>query len=161
MPDPAQARGKLVAKMRVAVRIRPPLPREVSRDTGKFLSCVGLGPDTDKGQTLFINSAAQPVLVTSAQAAPAEGSISRYTFDKIFAPNVGQEPVYSYTMEPLVQVLVTLASDWSLLCHVTSTLTPDWCRPCWRATTAPCWPTGRPGAGRLTPSWARARGTER
>ena len=104
-PGVAQAREKMVARMRVAVRIRPPLPREVQ--DGKFLSCVGVGPTTEKGQTIFINSSDKPVIMSSNKEAPSGGGkISRYTFDKIFAPNLDQERVYSFTMEPLVQAIM-------------------------------------------------------
>ena len=89
-----------LAKIRVAVRIRPPLPREIGSD-GRFLSCVGVGPNTDKGQTIFINSSDQPVLLAQSQGSGA--TVSRYTFDKIFPVNVSQEDVYTYTMEPLVK----------------------------------------------------------
>ena len=89
-----------LAKIRVAVRIRPPLPREIGGD-GKFLSCVGVGPNTEKGQTIFINSSEQPVLLGQSQGSGAK--VSRYTFDKIFPVNVCQEDVYTYTMEPLVR----------------------------------------------------------
>ena len=92
-----------LAKIRVAVRIRPPLPREIGSD-GKFLSCVGIGPNTDKGQTIFINSTDQPVLLGQSQGSGAQ--VSRYTFDKIFPVNVSQEDVYTYTMEPLVRQVV-------------------------------------------------------
>ena len=95
-------KSKLVAKMRVAVRIRPPLPREINSN-GKFLSCVGIGPTTDKGQTIFINSSDQPVIMSHSSNG---GKISRYTFDKIFAPNTTQDHVYNYTMEPLVQAVL-------------------------------------------------------
>ena len=90
-----------LAKIRVAVRIRPPLPREVGSD-GKFLSCVGIGPNTEKGQTIFINSTDQPVLLAQSQTS-APSQVSRYTFDKIFPVNVSQEDVYTYTMGPLVK----------------------------------------------------------
>ena len=92
-----------LAKIRVAVRIRPPLPREIGRD-GKFLGCVAVGPNTDKGQTIFINSTDQPVLLGQSQGSGA--NVSRYTFDKIFPVNVSQEDVYTYTMDPLVKQVV-------------------------------------------------------
>ena len=94
---------KLVAKIRVAVRIRPPLPREIGAE-GKFLSCVGIGPTTEKGQTIFINKTDQPVLMSHNQN--SEGKISRYTFDRIFPPNSTQGSVYCYTMEPLVEAVL-------------------------------------------------------
>ena len=97
--------GKLVAKMRVAVRIRPPLPREIGQD-GKFLSCVGIGPTTEKGQTIFINSTDKPVIMSHLDSGSTEGKISRYTFDRVFAPNFTQENVFAYTMEPLIQAVI-------------------------------------------------------
>ena len=106
MEETPKAKERLVARMRVAVRIRPPLPREVGHD-GKFLSCVGVGPTTEKGQTIFINSSDKPVIMSSTKEAPSGGGkISRYTFDKIFPPNMDQSSVYSYTMEPLVQAVM-------------------------------------------------------
>ena len=106
MDETARAKERLVARMRVAVRIRPPLPREVGQD-GKFLSCVGVGPTTEKGQTIFINSSDKPIIMTSTRDAPSGGGkISRYTFDKIFPPSMDQKSVYSYTMEPLVQAVI-------------------------------------------------------
>ena len=100
-------KGRLKARMRVAVRIRPPLPREISGD-GKFLSCVGVGPTTDKGQTVFINSTDQPILMSNAGAGAGTsgGKVSRYTFDRIFPPASDQASVYSYTMEPLVEAVL-------------------------------------------------------
>ena len=92
-----------LAKIRVAVRTRPPLPREIGSE-GKFLSCVGIGPTTDKGQTIFINTSEQPVLLSQSQASGA--TVSRYTFDKIFPVKASQEEVYTYTMEPLVKQVV-------------------------------------------------------
>ena len=97
-------KGRLKAKMRVAVRIRPPLPREISSD-GKFLSCVGVGPTTEKGQTIFINKTDQPIMMKNTDTAEG-GKISRYTFDRIFPPNTSQEQVFSYTMEPLVEAVM-------------------------------------------------------
>ena len=49
-------------KVQVAVRVRPPLPRETVG--GKFTSCLGIGPTTEKGQTIFVSGDDAPVLLT-------------------------------------------------------------------------------------------------
>ena len=46
-------------KVQVAVRMRPPLPRETVG--GKFTSCLGIGPTTDKGQTILVSGDDAPV----------------------------------------------------------------------------------------------------
>ena len=139
MDETAKTKERLVARMRVAVRIRPPLPREVGQD-GKFLSCVGVGPTTEKGQTIFINSSDKPVIMSSTREAPSGGGkISRYTFDKIFPPSMDQKSVYSYTMEPLVQAVmdgynatvITLIRKFTFSTRnhfIDPRLRPDWIR---------------------------------
>ena len=91
--------GQLVAKVRVSVRVRPPLPREIGQD-GKFCSCIGIGPNTDKGQTIFVNAGDKPVLLSDSIS--GGGKVSRYTFDRVFPFNASQEDVYTFSMQPLV-----------------------------------------------------------
>ena len=65
-------------KVQVAVRVRPPLPRETVG--GKFTSCLGIGPTTDKGQTILVSGDDAPVLLSGE--GDGEGRMSRFTFDR-------------------------------------------------------------------------------
>ena len=68
------------ARIQVIVRVRPPLPAEVK--SGRFTSCLGLGPSTEAGQTLFMTGAG------------ALEKVTRYTFHKVFPLQTGQEEVF-------------------------------------------------------------------
>ena len=83
-------------KVQVAVRVRPPLPRETVM--GKFTSCLGIGPTTDKGETLFVSGDDAPVLLSGD--GEEEGQMSRFTFDKVFPRDTSQEEVFSVIMQP-------------------------------------------------------------
>ena len=86
----------LKARVQVAVRIRPPLSREVG-EGGRFTSCLGLGPTTDKGQTLFVSGVNSPVLLSGEGG--GEARVSRYTFDRVFPLHTPQEEVFGLTMQ--------------------------------------------------------------
>ena len=64
-------------RIKVLVRVRPPLPAELK--SGRFTSCLGLGPSDEAGQTLFLTS---------------EGKTTRYTFHRVFPLQTGQEEVF-------------------------------------------------------------------
>ena len=93
----------VVTRVQVAVRVRPPLPREVDRG-GRFTSCLGLGPTTDKGQTLFVSGADSPVVI-SGEGGPG-GRVSRYTFDRVFPLVTGQHEVYTQSMQGTVEAVL-------------------------------------------------------
>ena len=64
------------------VRVRPPLPAELK--SGRFTSCLGLGPSNEDGQTLFLTA-----------GAGAERKVARYTFHRVFPLQTGQEEVFN------------------------------------------------------------------
>ena len=74
MTGPGEAKSseskdeEMRARIQVIVRVRPPLPAEVK--SGRFTSCLGLGPSTDAGQTLFMTGSG------------ALEKVTRYTFHK-------------------------------------------------------------------------------
>ena len=86
MTGPGEAKSseskdeEMRARIQVIVRVRPPLPAEVK--SGRFTSCLGLGPSTEAGQTLFMTGAG------------ALEKVTRYTFHKVFPLQTGQEEVF-------------------------------------------------------------------
>ena len=78
--DSQKGEGEMKTRIQVMVRVRPPLPAELK--SGRFTSCLGLGPSNEAGQTLFLTGAG------------SEGKVTRYTFHRVFPLQTGQEEVF-------------------------------------------------------------------
>ena len=75
--------GCLAVRVQVMVRVRPPLPGELGAGA-RFTPCLGLGPPTPQGHTLYVSG--------------APGGPRSYTFDQVVPLQAGQEEVYGAVM---------------------------------------------------------------
>eukprot|EP01062_Namystynia_karyoxenos_P049471 TRINITY_DN3789_c1_g1_i1.p1 TRINITY_DN3789_c1_g1~~TRINITY_DN3789_c1_g1_i1.p1 ORF type:complete len:1109 (+),score=301.27 TRINITY_DN3789_c1_g1_i1:78-3329(+) len=98
-PSPASPADAGHCAVRVAVRVRPALPREIS--DGKFTSCVAVGPTCDRGQAIFVSNKGTGPVVVGADGGSSQG-VSEFTYDYVFGSDADQSTVYGAAVEELV-----------------------------------------------------------
>jgi hypothetical protein len=85
------------SNVRVAVRVRPPLPREV--EGGEFISCVGVSTNGEaecRNGRLFITSTDEPVVIRADSTPTGDASnLRQFGFDFVFGQQVGTEQLYA------------------------------------------------------------------
>eukprot|EP00854_Cymbomonas_tetramitiformis_P010583 gene10583-12519_t len=74
---------KVACNVKVAVRVRPALPREISSE-GCFHSCIGTSDIMSK-PSVYITTSDQPVLITEdGSVAGGSDSVKQFSFDHVF-----------------------------------------------------------------------------
>eukprot|EP01060_Flectonema_neradi_P001982 TRINITY_DN11209_c0_g1_i1.p1 TRINITY_DN11209_c0_g1~~TRINITY_DN11209_c0_g1_i1.p1 ORF type:complete len:964 (+),score=192.86 TRINITY_DN11209_c0_g1_i1:46-2937(+) len=86
-----------VAKVQVAVRVRPTLKREVKE--GQVVSCIGA--DSDKGKIYLGSKGAGPVVIDGSGKSSA--SITEYTYDRVLKETCTEDDVFRGSIEKSVQ----------------------------------------------------------
>ena len=65
LPTKGKKQKNLTDKVRVGVRVRPPLPREI--ESGKFTNCVAT---ENKNQLVYVSLKDEPVILTQGGEVP-------------------------------------------------------------------------------------------
>ncbi len=76
--------------IRVFCRIRPPLPREISKDGG-FVRCLGMDP-ADGVSSVVVSTSGEPVLLNSG--GEDTENVKHFSLDRIFQETVDTREVY-------------------------------------------------------------------
>ena len=66
------------SNIKVAIRVRPPLPREIK--DGKFTKSVACS----KGNKIHISLSGEPILIDGSQESSNTKGLATYTFDSVF-----------------------------------------------------------------------------